>query len=350
MGVGARTPAPRAERMPRQHAFARIAQQHSLQDVTELDLADEPGLSIAHVQMVAHGCTRLANLTLAGAAHAMDDLTVGALTYLPKLTRLNLDRCEVTDAGLSLLAAGVPLESEEVTGSLAEVGGHGGHGKRSRGMFAALAHGMGYHQRGFEQLVELSLVDCPISDGGVQKLADGCARLEALNLSACRAITDRSMCALARHATLTSLTLSGCELIDDTAICALARSCPLVELRMQGCVPVSDFAIRAIAEYRCKTLLHLDAGGCRITDAALKSLAAGSDDDGPMCLETLDVANCSKLTNAALKAVVGGLPALRTLNVTGCALIFDSAARAAREARPGLQLTGPRSTTYTSDI
>ena len=317
----------------RDAAMIACARAHQLDLVTALDLSgDALEIGDAHVEMIGCACARLETLNLEACARVSDS-TVGRLNRLPLLHSLSLERCAVSDVGIAELAKGAPLESAEVTG-VGELDGD--THKRSRGIYASLAWGMGYRQRGFKQLVALRLSGCAgVTDEGILKLAEGCPELQRLHLARCDAVTDRSVCALARNERLSAVVLSHCPAVSDASVCTLARSCPLEELYLKGALPdLTDFGVRALAEYRAATLTTLDVSeNRRLSDAAVGALCSRCAQ-----LRHLAFSACPRLTDAAIDAVRQGLPALESLKASGCSRLTSASLSGLREARPEVSL------------
>ena len=344
----------------RSSLLAVCAARFGLPDVTELSLATREFVSAAHLDMVAECCTRLHTLSLP-ATDVTDDDAIGALTALPALTALSLAHCDrVTDVGLARLAAGAPVESEEVLS-----------GARSRGLHASLGAALGGAVRGFAQLRSLDVSGCAaVTDDALHSLAEGCPRLTSLALTDCVRLSDRGICAIARNRVLTALDASRCLMLTDTAVCACARACPLGSLTLAGAPPdaivrgVTHFAARALAE-ECggSSLTHLDLGGSPQLDADAVLCALGGGGRCPH-LHRLRLSGCERLTGETLRSVLLGgdvpdgahgsamepmgqaheaverleMPVLAWLGVGGCPLVAEADRAAVRRARPGLTL------------
>jgi F-box/leucine-rich repeat protein 2/20 len=277
-----------------------------LAELTALELSAQnraAALTPLHVEAICLVCARLEWLDVGECRHAVSDVSLGLIATLPRLRALSLPGCDaVSDAGLQLLAAGPPVESEEVRS-----------GKRTRGLFAALAYGMGGGVAGLRQLESLDLSRCVrVTDGGLLWVSDGCPRLHTLRLAGCPAVGDRGVCALARNAALACIVLDGCAGVSDAGVATLARQCPLLELGLAcGLRELTPFSLRSLVEARGgTTLTALDVGGNPGLDA-------------PACVQALS----------------GRCPRLRRVTLRGCANTVNvgSLDELRREALPRLE-------------
>ena len=104
--------------------------------------------------------------------------------------------------------------------------------------------------------------------------------------------------------------LDFCINIDVKGIQALSASCKsLVEVSLEGCVNVDDEAIRVLASV-CTCVQDLNIAYCRrVTDTSMFHIAKD------LWMESLDVSNCSKVTDEGLCAVIESSSGLLSLSV-----------------------------------
>ncbi|ETS06959.1 hypothetical protein M419DRAFT_139914 [Trichoderma reesei RUT C-30] len=146
----------------------------------------------------------------------------------------------------------------------------------------------------------------------------GCPKLNTLNLSYCKHITDRSMGHLAAHASnrLESLSLTRCTSITDAGFQAWAQFKfeKLTHLCLADCTYLSDNAIVALVN-AAKNLTHLDLSFCcALSDTATEVVALGLPR-----LRELRLAFCgSAVSDASLESVALHLNELEGLSVRGC--------------------------------
>ncbi len=146
----------------------------------------------------------------------------------------------------------------------------------------------------------------------------GCPKLNTLNLSYCKHITDRSMAHLAAHASdrIRSLSLTRCTSITDAGFQSWAQYKfeKLTQLCLADCTYLSDHAIVALVN-AAKSLTHLDLSFCcALSDTATEVVALGLPK-----LRELRLAFCgSAVSDASLQTIALHLPELEGLSVRGC--------------------------------
>lgn len=146
----------------------------------------------------------------------------------------------------------------------------------------------------------------------------GCPKLNTLNLSYCKHITDRSMAHLAAHASdrIRSLSLTRCTSITDAGFQAWAQYKfeKLTHLCLADCTYLSDHAIVALVN-AAKSLTHLDLSFCcALSDTATEVVALGLPR-----LRELRLAFCgSAVSDASLQTIALHLLELEGLSVRGC--------------------------------
>ncbi|KAH6608918.1 cyclic nucleotide-binding domain-containing [Trichoderma cornu-damae] len=172
----------------------------------------------------------------------------------------------------------------------------------------------------------------------------GCSKLNTLNLSYCKHITDRSMGHLAAHASsrLRSLSLTRCTSITDAGFQSWAQFKfeKLTHLCLADCTYLSDNAIVALVN-AAKNLTHLDLSFCcALSDTATEVVALGlpklrelrlafcgsAVSDGSLEgvalhlneLEGLSVRGCVRVTGRGLENILRGCARLRWIDVSQC--------------------------------
>ncbi|ATY63283.1 Cyclic nucleotide-binding [Cordyceps militaris] len=119
----------------------------------------------------------------------------------------------------------------------------------------------------------------------------GCPKLNTLNLSYCKHITDRSMAHLAAHAS------------DRIRSLSLTR-----------CTSITDAGFQAWAQYKFEKLTHLCLADCTyLSDHAIVALV-----NAAKSLTHLDLSFCCALSDTATEVVALGLPRLRELRLAFC--------------------------------
>ncbi|KAF4124969.1 F-box and leucine-rich repeat protein 7 [Geosmithia morbida] len=146
----------------------------------------------------------------------------------------------------------------------------------------------------------------------------GCPKLNTLNLSYCKHITDRSMAHLAAHASsrIESLSLTRCTSITDVGFQSWTsfRFDRLWNLCLADCTYLSDNAVVALVN-GAKNLTHLDLSFCcALSDTATEVVALGLPR-----LRELRLAFCgSAVSDASLGSVALHLHDLQGISVRGC--------------------------------
>ncbi|KNC55009.1 hypothetical protein, variant [Thecamonas trahens ATCC 50062] len=112
----------------------------------------------------------------------------------------------------------------------------------------------------------------------------------------------------------------------------VVEMCPnLTTLNLYNCSNITDAAVVTLAG-GCPNLTTLYLDYCsNITDAAVVALAGGCPN-----LTTLGLRNCSDITDAAVVALAGGCPNLTTLYLNNCSNITDAAVVALAGGCPNL--------------
>jgi F-box and leucine-rich repeat protein GRR1 len=238
---------------------------------------------------------RLLSLDLSGCKGLTDGGFEVVGRALPSLTFLNLSSARITDAGMriithncwklqTLLMRDLYLISDEVF-----VFDLAGDGRRQ------------VDENMLSSLTELDLTDCTrLTDNAVASLSLRCPSLAVLRLSGCSNMTDTALdCLLrdpryghARGQNLVRLYFAFCIQLTNAGLQRLCEGCEKLEvLDLSGCVHLTDDVISAVAKF-CPHLQRLGLARCkRLTDRALCILA------DYLWIEHLDISHCNKVTH-----------------------------------------------------
>lgn len=186
-------------------------------------------------------------------------------------------------------------------------------------------------------LLHLNLSGLPTVTNSIARLiAQSCPNLESLNVNWCTNMDARGIKKIV-EACPNLRELRACELerFDEAPVMsALWRANAVQHLHLAACPGLGDDAIRTLVlgpdpeldpfTNRPRTpprrLLHLNLGRCtRLTDAALRALA----DNVPM-LEGLELGGCVALTDAGFAALIPTLPRLTHLDLEECTEVTDA--------------------------
>jgi hypothetical protein len=116
---------------------------------------------------------------------------------------------------------------------------------------------------------------------------------------------------------LTDVDLSWCNHVGDAALTSItARLTRLTSLDLRRCKSLTDTGIRTLPALPALTTLSLD-GCARITARSTEAFAR----DG-WVLTSLDLRDCSGITDQAVRVLVGALP-LTSLCLAQCVEITD---------------------------
>ncbi|KAH7697574.1 Protein C02F5.7 b [Aphelenchoides avenae] len=204
---------------------------------------------------------------------------------------------------------------------------------------------------GCKRLEELNVSWCSnLTDLSVNYIANGCPKLQALickglqglspncfdnvnnnhfqelrklNLLSCPNVTDETVEHIASHChKLEYVCLSNCKEITDRALQALAIGCVnLKDLELAACANVTDVGFVSLSK-NCHELERMDLEDCvQITDATLTNLNAGCPN-----LTSMSLSHCENLTDAALAELCAThKERLQILELDNCPSITDAA-------------------------
>jgi len=181
-----------------------------------------------------------------------------------------------------------------------------------------------------KSLRRVSLAGLPgVSDIGIMKLAEALP-LQAVDLSLCTRITDRSLHALAR-CSLTELGLHGCTGCTPQGAMAVLGCETLVSVTLSDTNCVNDEVTRALV--KLKRLETLSVANTLITDGGVASFS------GVPKLRVLILSGCTKITDYAIKSLTG-IESLRHLQITNCTGISKAAMSEVRRLMPLCHVEG----------
>lgn len=165
----------------------------------------------------------------------------------------------------------------------------------------------------------LNLSWCAHMDArGVQRIVDGCPRLEDLRVSEIRGFDDEAVVlSLFQTNTLRRLVMNGCTSLTDRMLGVL----------MEGVNPeICPLTDRAVVPPR--KLRHLDLSRCHhLTSAGVEKLAHNVPD-----LEGLQLGGCVELTDAALTRLLPTIPKLTHLDLEEVPQLTNASLQALAES------------------
>lgn len=284
---------------------------------------------------VAQGVPNIESLNLSGCYNLTDvGLSHAFNADLPSLTELNLSLCkQLTDSSLGRVSQhAVNLEVLDLGGccnltntallliawglkrlrrlelrSCWHVGDQGIAHLAGRGRETAATGGA-------RSLEHLGLQDCQrLTDEALRHVAAGLPALRSINLSFCVSITDQGLRHLARMPELRDLNLRSCDNITDAGVAHLAEGgSRLTCLDVSFCDKIGDQALAHMSQGLFH-LRQLSLSACGVSDDGIERIAGTLHE-----LDTLNVGQCSRLTDRALALVAEKLSRLRCIDLYGC--------------------------------
>jgi len=160
----------------------------------------------------------------------------------------------------------------------------------------------------------------------IRAIAEGCPWIEQLNLADCSIVRDNAVQILAENlgslGKLRSLVLSGCTKITDLAVLSLCANVPSLEnLELSGCDRITDVSIREIGSpilLESNPALMASLVGRSSQGVAPETEEYGGPHWMPRLLKSLDVSNCTRITDRSIKDLRMGATELVSLNLDGC--------------------------------
>ncbi|KAI3940817.1 hypothetical protein MKW98_030136 [Papaver atlanticum] len=139
------------------------------------------------------------------------------------------------------------------------------------------------------RLTTVCLMECGISDGGLEALAKCCSSLKIVNLSLCCSITD-------------------------SGISFLIQNCPeLHSLHVPSCSNITGIGFLGCR----KTLTYINAGGCKHIPEGIKAIVSGGGVESPDFSIFSGVGE-GCINSEAVKTISKGSPLLRELRIMNC--------------------------------
>lgn len=282
------------------------------------------------------GIPNLESLNLSGCYNVTDcGLSHAFVNTLPSLTELDLSLCkQVTDTSLGKIAQYLKnLEVLELGGccNVTNVGmllvGWGLKKLRRlnlRSCWHISDHGISHltglnpdFGNGNVALEYLGLQDCQrLSDEALRHVAIGLTGLKSINLSFCVSITDVGLKYLAKMSSLRELNLRACDNITDIGMAFLAeRGSRITSLDVSFCDKIGDHALLHVSQ-GLFNLKSLSLNTCNISDDGIVKIASTLQD-----LETLNIGQCSKITDKALHTIADSMKQLKCIDLYGCTKI-----------------------------
>ena len=152
-----------------------------------------------------------------------------------------------------------------------------------------------------------------LTDTAIYTLTDSCPNLRSLKLEYCDGINDIAIRKIAHCRYLEHLELYSIKALSDKSMCIIARSCPDIQyLNLQFC-NITDKAVEEIA-LSCHNLKHLDLfGALHISDSSISKIAK-------MCpnIIYLDLEYADFIFDRTLKTIAEYLHSLEYLGLKGC--------------------------------
>jgi len=165
----------------------------------------------------------------------------------------------------------------------------------------------------------LSLHDCwNVTDVGLAKIFPFCPNIQSINLSNCWALTEAGFLTGLASAPqkLRHVEITGCPGMTDAALAALATGCHALEsLDVSFCKNLGNDTWSQLMHW-AGTLKSLAMRRCfKVSGESIQSSLGTTV---LSCLESLDLSDCSLLSDAAITAVVAKCPVLHSLSLSFC--------------------------------
>lgn len=147
----------------------------------------------------------------------------------------------------------------------------------------------------------------------------GLKQLKSINLSFCLSISDSGLKYLAKMPSLCELNLRSCDNISDVGMAYLAEGgSRITSLDVSFCDRIDDSAVVHVAQGLVH-LKQLSLSACHVSDEGLIRVALSLLD-----LQTLNIGQCSRITDRSIQAVADHLRKLRCIGKTRVFFCFFS--------------------------
>ena len=260
------------------HAFVQ-----DLHSITVLNLSLCKQITDSSITRIARHFRNLEVLELGGCSHITSNGLLHIAMGLTKLKYLNLRSCrQVSDTGIGSLCGQGQMEAY-----------------------------------GCHRLEHLVMQDCQkLTDQALKHISLGLTKLRSLNLSFCASVTDSGLKFLAKMPLLNELNLRSCDNVSDLGVGFLAEGgSHITNLDVSFCERVSDTSLAHISQ----GLFHLQSlsvCASNITDEGVEKLVRSTHE-----LTTLNIGQCSGLTDQSLTLIAQHLKGLRSIDLYGCTKI-----------------------------
>lgn len=158
-------------------------------------------------------------------------------------------------------------------------------------------------------LENYSQQDCQkLTDDALMHVSTGLKQLKSINLSFCLSISDSGLKYLAKMPSLCELNLRSCDNISDVGMAYLAEGgSRITSLDVSFCDRIDDQAVVHVA-HGLVHLKQLSLSACHVSDEGLIRVALSLLD-----LQTLNIGQCSRITDRSIQAVADHLRKLRCI-------------------------------------
>lgn len=285
---------------------------------------------------VVFGVQNLESLNLSGCYNVSDSgLSQAFVNEIPTLTVLNLSLCkQITDSSLGRIAQYLKCLQVLELGGCTNITNTGllliawGLKKLNKLNLRSCRHisdvGIG-HIAGLNrdaadgnlELEYLGLQDCQkLTDDALRNVSLGLLNLKSINLSFCASMTDSGLKYLAKMLSLRELNLRSCDNISDIGIAYLADGgSRIICLDVSFCDKIGDQGLVNISQGLFQ-LKSLSLSACQISDDGINRIARTLHD-----LDTLNIGQCSRITDRGLALIGDHLKNLRCIDLYGCTKI-----------------------------
>ena len=271
--------------------------------LTELNLSMCKKITDQSIVKISKSAINLQILDLGGCASISNKSLEFIHSNLHLLKHLNLRSCRnITDSGIAKLCGQVP-SSLDIEGYPSQQAVNDNE------------------DSGFPSLEFLGLQDCQkLTDDALKYVSLGLRRLKSINLSFCASFTEFGLKSLSTMATsLKEVNLRSCDNISDSALKYLSEGgVALHVLDVSFCDKVTDQGLEFISQ-GLPQIQALSLNSCGVSDVGILKLSQTLTE-----LKTLNIGQCSRVTDKALNAIINNCPHLSSLDIYGCPSISSS--------------------------